>query len=294
MSTRIRGCLVGGVLSLLLWPTMAQAMHLSDGFLPASWAGVWFLVAAPFVWWGLRTINRRRAADPCSLTMVALVGSAIFVISCMPVPIPWVGSCSHPCGTGLGALLIGPGPTIVVSSIALLLQALFLSHGGLTTLGADIVSMGIAGAVSAYAVFRLLRLVKVPVFAAAVCAGVISDWATYATTSYQLASAHGDGNTLTMFLGVAVAFVPTQLPLGIAEGVLTAIAYQFVLARRPQLLAVGDGFAGESPFSPEAAIEEAPWDASAPVVLPAASLSRVGQRETSLAAGLQTIAGHDA
>ena len=33
-----------------------------------------------------------------------------------------------------------------------------------------------------------------------------------------------------------MAFVPTQVPLGIAEGVLTAVAYRFVLVRRPELL----------------------------------------------------------
>jgi hypothetical protein len=32
------------------------------------------------------------------------------------------------------------------------------------------------------------------------------------------------------------AFVPTQLPLGIAEGFVTAAAYRFILLRRPELL----------------------------------------------------------
>ena len=54
---------------------------------------------------------------------------------------------------GLGGLLIGPGPTVVVASIALVFQALFLSHGGLTTLGANIVSMGVVGALRPTGVF---------------------------------------------------------------------------------------------------------------------------------------------
>jgi cobalt/nickel transport system permease protein len=225
------------VLGFFLWPVPVQAMHLSEGILPIDWAGLWLLVAAGFVCWGLRTVKRRRAEDSRWLTMVALVGAAIFVISCMPVPIPWIGTCSHPCGTGLGALLIGPGPTVVVASIALLLQALFLAHGGLTTLGANIVSMGVVGAFSAYGTYRALRALRVPLFAAAVAAGVVSDWATYATTSLQLATAlHGDGSLWAMFAAVMAAFVPTQLPLGIAEGIMTAVAYRFVLQRRPELL----------------------------------------------------------
>jgi cobalt/nickel transport system permease protein len=225
------------LLGIALWPAPAQAMHITEGVLPMQWAGLWFLVAAPFLYWGLATIDRRRRSDPRFMLMVAMIGSAIFVISCMPVPIPSAGSCSHPCGTGLGALLIGPGPTVVVASIALLLQALFLSHGGLTTLGANIVSMGVVGAFSAYVIFHLLRRARVPYFPAALVAGMLSDWATYATTSFELSSAlHGTGSLWAMFAYVALLFVPTQLPLGIAEGIVTAMAYHFVLVRRPELL----------------------------------------------------------
>jgi cobalt/nickel transport system permease protein len=227
-------------LAVVLWPAPAQAMHITEGILPWNWAGLWFLVAAPFVLGGLASIDRRRQSEPSYMALVAMVGSAIFVISCMPVPVPGIGSCSHPCGTGLGAILIGPGPTVVVASIALLLQALFLAHGGLTTLGANIVSMGVVGAFSAYGIFHLLRSRGVPLFAAALAAGMISDWATYAATSVELAGGiHGDGSFWAMFAAVALLFVPTQLPLGIAEGVLTAVAYRFVLLRRPELLGAG-------------------------------------------------------
>ena len=47
---------------------------------------------------------------------------------------------------------------------------------------------------------------------------------------------HGDGSFWAMFAAVMAAFMPTQLPLGIAEGFVTAIAYRFVLDRRPELL----------------------------------------------------------
>lgn len=241
---RKRGIFLVGLLGLgiLLWPTPAHAMHISEGILPIDWAGAWFFVAALFVYWGLRTIKQKRAADPRVLTMVAMVGAAVFVISCMPVPIPWIGTCSHPCGTGLGALLIGPGPTVVVASVALLLQALLLAHGGLTTLGANIVAMGVAGAFCAFGVFRCLRVVKVPVFVSALAAGTISDWATYAMTSLELSAAlHGDGSLWAMFAAVMVAFMPTQLPLGIAEGLLTAVAYRFVWDHRPELVSTYPG-----------------------------------------------------
>lgn len=236
LSSRLAALLVLAL--LFLYPQPAQAMHLSEGILPASWAGLWFMAAAPFFVWGLKRVHSLRTADPRSMALIALVGSGVFVISCMPVPIPWLGTCAHPCGTGLAAILIGAGPTLVVAAIALVFQAMFLAHGGVTTLGANLVSMGIVGAFSAVGLFRLLRRLHVPVTVAAFFAGAISDWATYATTSFQLSSAlHGDGSLGTMFLAVMAAFVPTQLPLGIAEGFFTAVAYRYVLLRRPELLA---------------------------------------------------------
>ena len=86
----------------VLWPAPAQAMHITEGILPWQWAGLWYLAVAPFVLWGLATIERRRRNDPQFILMVAMVGSAIFVISCAPIPVPNTGSCSHPGGTGLG------------------------------------------------------------------------------------------------------------------------------------------------------------------------------------------------
>jgi cobalt/nickel transport system permease protein len=215
----------------------ASAMHLSEGILPAQWAAFWFVVAIPFVAWGLRDLRKRSNVTPVFKPMVALIGAAVFVISCMPIPVPTAGSCSHPCGTGLAAILIGPQLTVLVTSVALLLQALFLSHGGLTTLGANITSMGIAGGFVGFGVFHLARKLGSPLWIAAFLAGMLSDWATYATTSFELASAlHGNGSFLHMFTAVALSFLPTQLPLGILEGAVSAGVYCFIISRRPALL----------------------------------------------------------
>lgn len=238
MRTSLPTMLVVLLGAIFACPAPAAAMHLSEGILPASWAGLWYVVAAVFVAHGLSTINRRRTTDPSATAMIAMVGAGIFLISCMPVPVPFTGTCSHPCGTGLGALLIGPGPTVVVASIALFLQALFLQHGGFTTLGANTVSMGIVGAFAAYGVFHLLRSARVPLFLAAVIAGTVADWGTYAATSAELSLAiHGNGSFWTMFAAIICAYA-VQMPLGIAEGFLTAWAYRFVLTRRPELLGV--------------------------------------------------------
>lgn len=231
-------CVAAGLAATVVWPPQAHAMHISEGILPPQWCGLWFLVSAPFVLWGLFVIRARRARQSSYLPMLAMVGSAVFLVSCMPIPVPVAGSCSHPCGTGLAANLVGPAPTIVITTIALLFQALFMAHGGLTTLGANIFSMGVLGSLVGWSAFRVVRRLTGSALAGAFAAGLLSDWATYAGTSFGLASAlHRDGSMWAMFQAIAVAFVPTQLPLGVLEGLLTAGAYAFIARRRPELLA---------------------------------------------------------
>jgi cobalt/nickel transport system permease protein len=212
-------------------------MHISEGILPFPWALLGYALALPFVARGLRDLRQRSREAPWFKPLVGLVGAAVFLISCMPIPVPGTGTCSHPCGTGIAAILIGPGLATVVASIALTLQALFLAHGGLTTLGANIVSMGVAGAWVGWAAFAAARRLGLPWVAAGFLAGLLSDWATYATTSLQLAAAlQGDGSFATLFPLILAAFVPTQLPLGILEGVLCAGVLTFIHSRRPELL----------------------------------------------------------
>jgi cobalt/nickel transport system permease protein len=219
-------------------------MHISEGILPLPWALLWFAAAVPFVALGLRDLRRRSEAQPYLKPLVGLVGAAVFLISCMPIPVPTAGTCSHPCGTGLAAILIGPGLATVVASIALTLQALFLAHGGLTTLGANIVSMGVTGAYVGYGIYRLTRRLGLPWIAAAFLAGLVSDWATYAMTAFELATAlPGAGPFTTLYPLILLAFVPTQIPLGILEGVLCAGALKFIRSRKPELLQVAGGAA---------------------------------------------------
>lgn len=225
------------LLAPLLSPSPARAMHLAEGILPLGWAAAWTAAALPFVAVALALLGRREQRDAFYRPFVAMVAAAVFLISCMPVPVPTAGTCSHACGTALAAILIGPWMTVLVTVVALLLQALLLAHGGFTTLGADVMSMGVAGAFAGWAAFVLLRRLGASLAVAAFVAGVLGDWATYATTSLELATAlHGARSTGALFSTVLVAFVPTQLPLGLLEGALTAGAVAFLHRRRRDIL----------------------------------------------------------
>jgi len=241
-----------GAASIVMLPKTAYGMHLSEGMLPTTWWSLWTVVALPFVAAAIWKVKRLPPDRPEWKAFIGMVGAAVFIISCMPVPVPTAGTCSHPCGTGVAAILIGPLYTVLVASISLLIQALFLAHGGLTTWGADVVSMGVFGAFGGYFTFHLLRGCRVPVLGCAFAAGLMGDWLTYAATSVEIATAlHGDKSVLAMFLTVLIAFAPTQIPLGIFEGFLAVGTLSFIRNRRPDILSELGRMQGELPAAAE-------------------------------------------
>jgi len=231
----MKNCVI--IIMMLTVASPAHAMHISEGILPLGWAALWFAIALPFVALGCRELKRVSRDDLAMKPLVGLLAAVVFIISCMPIPVPTAGTCSHPCGTAISAILVGPFISVLISTVALLIQALVMAHGGLTTLGADIVSMGVVGSFVGYAVFKGLRRCGASLGVAAFTAGILTDWATYMTTSVELASGiRGSEPFLPLFAKILVAFVPTQLPLGILEGAMTAGMVTLLARKRPDLL----------------------------------------------------------
>ncbi len=125
-------------------PKPAYAMHIMEGFLPVGWAAFWWAVSLPFIVLGFISLTRITKEKPQLKLLLGLAGAFAFVLSALKIP-SVTGSCSHPTGTGLGAVLFGPLAMSVLGTLVLLFQALLLAHGGLTTLGANAFSMAIAG-----------------------------------------------------------------------------------------------------------------------------------------------------
>jgi cobalt/nickel transport system permease protein len=212
-------------------------MHISEGILPLSWVAVWFIAVAPFVGLGVKRLNDLAREDLSLKPLVGLLAAVVFIISCMPIPVPTAGTCSHPCGTGISSILLGPLVSIVIAGVSLLIQALFLAHGGLSTLGANVFSMGVVGSFAGWLAFRGLRRAGAGLVVAAFVAGVAADWATYGATAFILASGiGGPGELPSLFTKVGLAFLPTQLPIGILEGGITAGMVKVLYAKRPDLL----------------------------------------------------------
>jgi cobalt/nickel transport system permease protein len=213
------------------------AMHIEDGILPASACIAYYAITAAFMYFAIRQINKRVRQNAYYKPLLAMCGVGIFVISAMHMPVPVTGSCSHPCGTPLSAIIVGPFATVLLSVIVLFFQAVLLGHGGITTIGANTVSMGIAGTFVGYGLWKLIRRLNGPVWLAAGAAGLIGDLVVYLTSSFELAySLHGHVSFWHQWLVFFLGYGPTQFPLAVGEAVFTAVILQAMAVRRPDLL----------------------------------------------------------
>ena len=215
----------------------AHAMHITEGLLPLDVAIVWFVVLAPFLAGGIRSISRKKREFPSYMPLLGIFGSAVFVFSCLPVPIPGVGVTAHPAGTGFSAVLVGPLASVVLAFISLLLQGLFLAHGGLTTLGANTFSMGVLGAFAGILGFRAARALRFNLFLSGFAAGFCADVFTYLGTSVALASGlRGTEGLLEVAAAVALILSPYVAVLAVIEGVITGGILVYVSRHRPDIL----------------------------------------------------------
>lgn len=202
----------------------AYAMHIMEGYLPPDICVAWGVICIPFLLKGFFTIKKTINENGKSITLLAMAGAFVFVLSSLKIP-SVTGSCSHMTGTGLGAILFGPSAVSILGIIVLIFQAVLLAHGGLTTLGANTFSMAIAGPFVSYGIFVLFKKLNVNKRASVFIAAMVGDLFTYCVTSIQLAIAYPSENggvfaSAVKFLGI---FAPTQLPLAVIEGILTVV-----------------------------------------------------------------------
>ncbi|MCI9080010.1 MAG: energy-coupling factor ABC transporter permease [Lachnospiraceae bacterium] len=203
--------------------TTVSAMHIMEGYLPPGYCIAWGIASIPFLVAGFLKIKKLLAKNRRNITLIAMSGAFIFVISSLKIP-SLTGSCSHMTGTGLGAILFGFSVTSILGIIVLVFQAILLAHGGITTLGANTFSMAIAGPVASYVIYKTCQKFKAGRLVSIFLAASIGDLFTYCITSLQLALAHNttDG-IMAAFLKFLGVFAPTQLPLAILEGILTVL-----------------------------------------------------------------------
>ncbi len=122
-------------------------MHIAEGYLALLHCAGWAAAVAPHPWVGVRpqavplaegdggpTLEEHAAGQRIVWTIAIAFGLLLTSLELPSV----ADSSRHPTGMALGTALISPRRLASVASGILLLQALLLAHGGLTTLEANV------------------------------------------------------------------------------------------------------------------------------------------------------------
>lgn len=202
----------------------SNAMHIMEGYLPLRYCIAWGVITLPFLFVGIRNLNKVSSENKNAMIILAMAGAYAFVLSALKLP-SVTGSSSHPTGTGLVSIFFGPTIGSVVALVVLLFQAILLAHGGLTTLGANTFSMGVVGPFVTYGLYTLGKKMKINKSVSIFIAAALGNLMTYVVTSIQLALAHPSevGGVMASFTKFASIFAITQIPLAVVEGILTVI-----------------------------------------------------------------------
>ncbi len=210
------------------------ALHIPDGFLSGGVAVVCAVVAIGAVGYGLRVADRD--LDEARVPLLGVLAAFIFAAQMLNFPVAG-GTSGHFLGATLAAVLLGPWLACLVMAVVIAAQAFVFADGGLSALGANVLNMGVLGAL--FAGFALQAGMRVLPQTRAAFLGLVAvvAWLAVmlgaAATSVQLAISD------TVPLGTALpAMLGVHALIGIGEAVITVAAVAAVLSTRPDLIAV--------------------------------------------------------
>ncbi|MEM6252495.1 MAG: cobalt transporter CbiM [Cyanobacteria bacterium P01_D01_bin.156] len=210
-------------------------MHIPDGFVPPQLCIIGYGVSGLLTWQCLRQIKRQ--SDPrLQLPKASLLTAAFFVASSIQIPLPPMSL--HLVLSGLLGVVLGYYSFLAIS-IGLFFQALFLGHGGFSTLGVNAIIIGVP-ALLGYGIFQLRHWLPLK-----------SSWRL--GVSGFLAGMMGMALAVTLFISLLIFTVPVgfdvateraalfalgiaHVPLIIVEGVFTALLVTFLRRTKPELL----------------------------------------------------------
>jgi cobalt/nickel transport system permease protein len=212
------------------------ALHIPDGFLSGGVAAVAAVLAALAVGIALRVSDRE--LDESRIPMLGLLAAFIFAAQMLNFPVAG-GTSGHFLGATLAAVLLGPWLACLVMTVVLSVQALAFADGGITALGANVLNMGVLGALLAgLLIGTALRLFSPSRTTLLASVGIVAWLAVIigaAATSIQLAIS----GTVPLDT-VLPAMLGVHALIGLGEAAITVAATAAVLAVRPDLIAIGE------------------------------------------------------
>src|SRR4051794_17208210 len=207
-------------------------MHIPDGFLTTEVALACAVPAAACVGIGLKRANVE--LDERRVPLLGVTAAFIFAAQMLNFPVAG-GTSGHFLGAALAAILLGPWLACLVMAVVIGVQAFVFADGGITALGANVLNMGVIGALLVGGLMLLARRLLgrgrtrfLAIAGVGAGRGVMAG-ATAASLELAISGTVPLGTVLPAMLGVHAL-------IGIGEAVVTVAAVSAVLATRPDLV----------------------------------------------------------
>jgi len=204
-------------------------MHIPDAFIPIPQAAVYWIIALIFLALAIRWAKNEMNED--KIPLVAVLAAGIFALQGFNLPVS-MGTSGHLVGGALAAIVLGsPFAAIFILTLVLIIQGVIFGDGGITTMGANIINMGVIGGFVGYYSYRGVNtVIKNPFISAGFAA-----WLACLIPSLACA--------LEMFVAGTFPLIPGLMAMGIyhaaiglIEGVVTAGIIYLLSKARPDLV----------------------------------------------------------
>jgi len=129
-------------------------MHIPDGILNPYACIAMYIVAFSFLAWAWHGIKKNHPRY--IIPLIGVVSSLLLVIQLVEFPVAGGGSTWHFLGGTAISMILGPFACVISMTITLIIQALALGDGGITTFGANLFNMAVIGALSFFIVKAFL------------------------------------------------------------------------------------------------------------------------------------------
>jgi cobalt/nickel transport system permease protein len=210
-------------------------MHIQDGTLSTP-----VCLAAGAISLGAAAYCLRQMRDSLADKTVPLTGmmaSLIFAGQMInfPIGLPVSG---HLMGGVLAAVILGPWAGCVAITLVLFVQWALFSDGGLVSLGANVLHMGVIGAIGGYAVMSTVRKFLGGGFRGTVAGAVVAAWlsvlaaAALFCAELRLSYSPNDFEFGSLF----ALMVTLHALIGIGEALITGFAVSAIFQQRPDLI----------------------------------------------------------
>jgi cobalt/nickel transport system permease protein len=214
-------------------------MHIPDGFLDPSVAGLFWLGSGATV--GLAVRRARGELGDERTPLLGVVAAGVFAAQLLNWPIPG-GTSAHFVGGAFAGILLGPWLGVLAMTAVVTIQAFVFGDGGIVALGANVFAMAVVDVFVGYALFRAVRRVH------ETGAAFVAAWAAITVSALVIGMGVGLSSAFAYELGVTVSImVVMHAVLGLVEGAITAVVYRYIASARPDLVL---GSAEDNALSP--------------------------------------------